>query len=77
MAEREAQDRDLPRQRVLRDEAMMEIAAQAPMTAEELGRDPWSVEGSADGRQGAAMLEAVGRALGTPEVGLADTGRTS
>jgi ribonuclease D len=36
--EREAQSRDLPRSRVLRDEILLDIAAQAPSNEEELGR---------------------------------------
>src|SRR5690606_6700930 len=36
--EREAQSRDVPRQRVIKDDAVMEIAQQQPKTVEELGR---------------------------------------
>ncbi len=65
--EREAQERDLPRQRVLRDEALMEIAAHAPTTVEELSRTRGLSKGLAEGRQGTALLEAVAQALATPE----------
>ncbi|PKU23975.1 ribonuclease D [Telmatospirillum siberiense] len=65
--EREAQDRDLPRQRVIRDEALMEIAAQAPTTADDLARTRGLSKGLAEGRQGTALLEAVAKALAAPE----------
>jgi ribonuclease D len=65
--EREAQERDLPRQRVIRDEALMEIAAHAPTTVDELARTRGLSKGLAEGRQGSALLEAVTRALAAPE----------
>lgn len=65
--EREAQERDLPRQRILRDEALMEIAAHAPTTADDLARTRGLSKGLAEGRQGTAILEAVAQALATPE----------
>ncbi len=65
--EREARERDLPRQRLMRDETLMEIAAHAPGSVEELSRTRGLSKGAAEGRQGAAVLEAVARALATPE----------
>lgn len=65
--EREAQERDLPRQRVVRDETLMEIAAHAPTSVEELARTRGLSKGAAEGRYGAALLEAVARALNAPE----------
>jgi ribonuclease D len=65
--EREAQERDLPRQRVIRDEALMEIAAHAPTSIEELSRTRGMSKGLAEGRYGSALLEAVAQALATPE----------
>lgn len=65
--EHEAQDRDLPRQRIIRDETLMEVAAHAPTTVEDLSRTRGLSKGSAEGRQGAAILDAVGRALAAPE----------
>jgi ribonuclease D len=65
--EREAKERDLPRQRVIRDEALMEIAAHAPTTVEDLARTRGLSKGAAEGRQGAALLETVGKALAAPE----------
>mgnify|MGYP003693799585 CR=1 FL=1 len=35
--EREAQSQDVPRARILKDEALYDIASQAPRTAEDLG----------------------------------------
>jgi ribonuclease D len=65
--EREAQERDIPRQRVIRDEALMEIAAHAPTSVEDLSRTRGLSKGLAEGRQGSALLEAVGLALAAPE----------
>lgn len=68
--EREAQRRDLPRNRVLRDEALLEIAAHAPTTVDELARTRGMGRGFAEGRQGQDVLEAVQRALAIPEADL-------
>jgi ribonuclease D len=65
--EREAQERDLPRQRVVRDETLMEVAAHAPTTVDELARTRGLSKGTAEGRYGTALLEAVNRALTSPE----------
>ena len=65
--EREAQNRDMPRQRVIRDEALLEIAASAPTTIDELARTRGLSRGLADGRIGAAILATVAQALETPE----------
>lgn len=65
--EREAQTRDLPRNRVLRDEAIMEIAAHAPESVEDLARTRGLWRGFAEGSQGAAVLAAVRRGQEVPE----------
>jgi ribonuclease D len=65
--EREAQTRDLPRQRVIRDEALLEIAGSAPATIEDLARTRGLSRGLVDGRMGAAILATVAHALETPE----------
>ena len=57
--ESEAQSRDLPRNRVLRDEAMIEIAHHVPTTAGDLARTRGLGRGLAEGRGGAAILKAV------------------
>ncbi len=65
--EREARERDLPRQRVIRDETLSEIAAHAPTTVAELGRVRGLGKNQIEGPRGAAILEIVGRALALPE----------
>lgn len=65
--EREAQERDIPRQRMLRDETLMEIAAHHPNTVAELGRTRGIGKGLVEGRMGAIILEAVQRGLAMPE----------
>jgi ribonuclease D len=65
--EREAREKDLPRQRLLKDDSLMEIAAQAPTTIDELAHTRGLSRNAAEGRLGAALLSAVARALATPE----------
>jgi len=64
--EREAQERDIPRQRMLRDETLMEIAAHHPASADELARTRGMSKGMVEGRMGAALLDAVRRGLEMP-----------
>jgi len=65
--EREAQERDIPRQRMLRDETLMEIAAHHPASVDELARTRGMGKGMVEGRMGTAILEAVKRGLALPE----------
>ena len=65
--EREAQEKDIPRQRVLRDEALMEIAANRPRTVEELARTRGLGKGLAEGRIGRALMDAIGIGMNLPE----------
>lgn len=65
--EREARERDLPRQRVIRDETITEIAAHHPTTVAELARVRGLGKNQIEGRMGAAIMEVVGRALALPE----------
>ncbi|MGE0747283.1 MAG: ribonuclease D [Rhodospirillales bacterium] len=65
--EAEAQRRDIPRNRVLRDEALAEIAAHAPQTAEELAGLRGVAADQVKGRVGAAVMAAVAEALALPE----------
>jgi ribonuclease D len=65
--EEEAQRRDLPRNRLLRDESLLEIAAHAPADIEALARTRGLSRSFAEGRQGTALLEAVQRGLAVPE----------
>jgi len=62
----EAQTRDTPRNRVLRDDALVDIAAQAPTTSDELSRSRSFNRDSASGKTGRAILDAVKRALESP-----------
>jgi ribonuclease D len=65
--EKEARSRDLPRNRVLRDEALVEIAHHTPKTPEELARTRGLGNKMARGSGGAAILRAVQQGLELPE----------
>lgn len=65
--EREAQERDIPRQRMLRDETLMEIAAHHPANVDELARTRGMGKGMVEGRMGTALLDAVKRGLALPD----------
>jgi len=59
--EREAQTQDIPRSRVLKDEALYDIAGQAPRSVEDLGSLRSLHNGFARSQRGRAVLEAVQR----------------
>jgi len=61
--EREAQARDVPRGRILKDDAMIDIATSAPRSVEALGRLRSIPNGFERSRTGADILEAVERGL--------------
>jgi ribonuclease D len=61
--ETEAQRLNIPRQRVIRDETLMEIAHHTPRTVVELARTRGLSNSQAEGRQGGEILAAVERAL--------------
>jgi ribonuclease D len=61
--EREAQSRDVPRSRVLKDDAIGDIAIQAPATIERLGGLRSIPKGFEQSRWGEAIVEAVKRGL--------------
>lgn len=61
--EREAQSQDIPRSRILKDEALYDIAGQAPRTAEDLGALRSLHNGFARSSRGRAVLDAVARGL--------------
>jgi ribonuclease D len=65
--EREAQRRDMPRNFVLRDEAILEIASHAPGGVEDLARMRGIGRSFAEGRQGTDLLAAVATGLQCPE----------
>src|SRR5205807_2919538 len=64
--EQAAQQRDLPRGRIMRDEAVLEIASHAPKTIEALARTRSLGKGVAEGKLGKEILAAIAD-------GLADT----
>jgi ribonuclease D len=64
--EREAQTRDIPRGRVLKDEALLEIAAHPPENAEGLERIRAIPKGFGASRMGKALLEAVAQGRTAP-----------
>ena len=57
--ETEAQKRDMPRGRILRDEALIELASHLPTTTAQLGRTRGLPGGFAEGKWGAAVIEAI------------------
>jgi ribonuclease D len=61
--EREAQSRDVPRSRVLKDDALGDIAIQAPTTVERLGGLRSLPKGFERSRWGGDIVEAVKRGL--------------
>src|SRR6201994_4862201 len=67
--EREAQARDIPRGRVLKDEALTEIAAHPPESPEALDRIRAVPKGFANSRLGKGLMEAVeaGRTAPPPD----------
>ena len=64
--EREAQTRDMPRSRILKDEALLEIAAHPPADAEHLGHIRGLPNGYANSRAGKALMAAVKEAVTSP-----------
>ena len=65
--EREAQRRDTPRNRVVRDETILDLCAHAPSTLDELARMRGLSKNFADGRLGQELLDAVKRGLAMPQ----------
>jgi ribonuclease D len=64
--EEEAQKRDLPRGRILKDETICEIAAHGPRSVDDLARCRGLSRQQAESRQGQAILAAVKRGLDLP-----------
>ena len=58
-----AQKRDIPRSRVLKDEAILEIASNAPQSVDELARVRALGRSVAEGRLGGEILEAIARGI--------------
>ena len=68
--ERTAQRIDIPRQRLLRDEQLLEIASHAPKGIEDLAATRGLGRGFAEGWQGREVLEAIERGRSIPEADL-------
>jgi ribonuclease D len=68
--EKEAQRVNIPRQRLIKDEALLEIAATAPGNAEALARVRGVTRGFAEGRSGTALLEVLAAARRVPDADL-------
>lgn len=73
--EREAQRINIPRQRLLKDESLLELAATAPTTPEALARVRGITRGFAEGRSGASLLTALAEAARQPDEALPTPGR--
>ena len=70
--EREAQRSNIPRQRMLKDESLLELAATAPRNAEALARVRGVTRGFAEGKMGAALIEVIRAAGEEPDEDLPD-----
>ncbi|MFO1025422.1 MAG: ribonuclease D [Acetobacteraceae bacterium] len=68
--EREAQRINIPRQRLIKDEALLEIAATAPATSDALARVRGVTKGFAEGKSGTALLDALAAAKAVPDAEL-------
>ena len=66
----EAQRVNIPRQRLIKDEALLEIAATAPANADALARVRGVTRGFAEGRSGTALLEVLAAARRVPDADL-------
>ena len=64
--EREAQAKDVPRNRILRDEALLEIAAHPPDSAEALERIRSVPKGFAASRAGRSLVDSIAAGLASP-----------
>jgi ribonuclease D len=73
--EREAQRVNIPRQRLLKDETVLEIAATAPDSADALSRARGISRGFAEGRTGASLIAAIAAAAALPEDALPEAPR--
>jgi ribonuclease D len=68
--EKEAQRVNIPRQRLIKDEGLLEIAATAPANAEALTRVRGVTRGFAEGKSGAALMEVLAAARRVPDAAL-------
>ena len=68
--EHEAQAADVPRQRIIRDESLLEVAAVRPQDPEALSRIRGVNRGFAEGRMGRGLIEAIAIAEALPDTDL-------
>lgn len=68
--EREAQKINVPRQRLLKDETLMEVAATNPRSVDGLARARGMTRGTAEGRVGSAILAELNRVAALPDAEL-------
>jgi ribonuclease D len=68
--EKEAQRINIPRQRLIKDEALLEIAATAPVNSDALARVRGVTRGFAEGKSGASLMEALAAARAVPDSAL-------
>ncbi|WP_040507306.1 ribonuclease D [Gluconobacter morbifer] len=68
--EQEAQNANLPRQRLIRDESLLEVAAIRPQDVDALARVRGVTRGFAEGRMGTGLLDAVRIGEDLPEADL-------
>jgi ribonuclease D len=73
--ERLAQERDVPRSRVMKDDALFEIAAQAPQSPEDLDALRGIPRGFASSRAAQTLIEAVKAGLALPASAVPDIDR--
>ena len=64
--ENEAQAKNVPRGRIMRDETLIELALAAPTTAQDLARLRGLPGGLADGKRGEALLALISTSLAQP-----------
>ncbi len=77
--EAQAQKRDIPRNRVVRDEVLLEIAAHPPQAAEDLSHIRGLSKGFQTSQMGKSLWQAIERARAAPvdaAAGVPDRGRT-
>lgn len=65
--ERQAQERNQPRSRILKDDALAEIATQIPRGVEELDRLRAVPKGMANSRSAGGLMEAIERGVNMPD----------
>ena len=65
--ETEAQTRDVPRNRIVRDDALLEIAAHRPKTEQDLANLRGLNRGQAQGAVARALLDAVAKGVALPD----------